>query len=59
MRSYKNVELKDTEADMLKLFLRENNIMFETSGCGFGYTHFEVFVDEMETKVINGFLDNI
>ena len=59
MRSYKNVELKDVEADMLKLFLKENNIMFETSGCGFGCTHFEVFVNERETSIINSFLNSI
>ena len=38
-----NIELKLLSAEVLKEYLRNNGIRFETSGC-FDLVHFEIFV---------------
>jgi len=58
MKKWKNVELKEVEAEMFRQFLKENKYKYEPSSC-FDYVHFEVFCDEEETDIINGFLSNL
>lgn len=56
MKKWYNVELFDSkEIDLLKEFLRGNEITFETSGCGNG-SHFEVNASEDEVIKANKFL---
>lgn len=56
MKKWYNVELFDSkEIDLLKEFLRGNEITFETSGCGNG-SHFEIEASENEAVKINNFL---
>lgn len=46
MKKWYNVELKEPDTSRFKLFLDALNVEFEPSGCGYGYTHFEVLLDE-------------
>lgn len=57
-RSYKSTELLPAEADKFKVFLRENGIKAESSGC-YNLVHFEVYVNEQENKLCNNFLSNL
>lgn len=59
MRTWKNVELKEKDAKRFRSFLRESEIKFETSGSEYGYTHFEVYIDNSETEICNVFLENL
>ncbi len=59
MRTWKNVELKGNDVENFRLFLRENEIKFETSGSEYQYTHFEVYVDNSESDACNNFLDTL
>ncbi len=59
MRKWQNVELKGNDAERFRSFLRKNEIKFETSGMDYGYTHFEVYVDNSELNVCNNFLENL
>lgn len=56
-----NVELKEPDTSLFKLFLDALNVEFEPSGCGYGYTHFEVLLDERshDFKKVNDFLDTL
>lgn len=57
MKKWYNVELFDPkEIDLLKAFLAENGIEFETSGCGNG-SHFEIEASEDEAVKINNYLE--
>lgn len=42
----------------LFIFLHENNIYFEMSGCGGGW-HFEIQAEPGEVEKINSFLDSV
>lgn len=57
-RVWKNVELTNEEADKFRLFLHDNGICFESSGC-FNIVHFEVNCNADETHRINAFLDTL
>lgn len=59
MRTWKNVELKGNEVKRFCFFLKENKIKFETSGSEYGYTHFEVYVDNSEADTCNNFLEKL
>ena len=51
-----NVELQLISAELLKDFLHENGIRFETSGC-YNLVHFEICIyDEKQIDSINSFL---
>lgn len=57
MKKWYSVELFDPkEIDLLKEFLAENGIKFETSGCGNG-SHFEINASENEAVKINNYLE--
>ena len=59
MKKWRNVELKKgNESELFRRFLRENGFKYEPSSC-FDYIHFEIFCDEEEANVINGFLSNL
>lgn len=58
MKLYKNVELSKTEAEQLKVFLKNNKIKFETSGAD-NLVHFEILVNQFEEKKINEFLETL
>ncbi len=44
--------------DELTVFLKENNIYYELSGCGAGW-HFEILADATEADSINAFVDSV
>lgn len=52
-----SVELKNfLSADLLKDFLHENSIRFESSGC-FNLIHFQIFIpSKKEYDLVNSFL---
>lgn len=56
MRTYYNVELTKSDAEKLKVFLKENEIYYEPSSC-YNLIHFEIKVNEAELKMVNDFLD--
>lgn len=56
MRKWLNTELTKEEAEMLKDFLNENDIEYETSEA-YNLIHFEINVNEYEKEAINGFID--
>ena len=53
-----NIELTKVISGELKYFLLENNITFETSGCG-SLTHFEIYASQTQAAMINSFLDTL
>ena len=55
-RKYYNCELKELDAQKLKAKLKEENITYESSSAGFGYTHFEIFCNDAEVEAIDKFL---
>ena len=58
MRKWLNCELSKTEWDKARIFLKNNNIRYEASGCGSGI-HVEVFANDTEIRSINCFLDTL
>ena len=58
-RNWRNTELKGNAVGKFKEYCRDMHINFETSDAGYGYTHFEVLVSEIEEKEANEFLMNI
>lgn len=58
MKLYKNVELSKSDAEQLKVFLKNNKIKFETSGVE-NLVHFEILVNQFEEKKINDFIDTL
>ena len=55
LRTWMNTYLLVEEADILKDFLREADIYFESSECGDGI-HFEVYVDAYERVIVDEFI---
>lgn len=58
MRTWKNIELTRTLAELLEAFLYENDIEFESSEC-YDLIHIEINVNEYEEDAINEYLDEI
>lgn len=58
MKLYKNVELSKSDAEQLKVFLKNNKIKFETSGA-YNLVHFEILVNKFEENKINYFIDTL
>lgn len=59
MRTWKSVELFNAaKKEALLVFLKEKGIQAEVSGCWNGW-HFEVYVDDTETDIINEFLGRL
>lgn len=59
MKKWYSVELFDTkEITLLKAFLKEYGVKFETSGCGNG-VHFEVEMTEDELATANNFMEGM
>ena len=58
MKLYKNVELSKSDAEELKVFLKNNKIKFEASGVE-NLIHFEILVNQFEEKKINDFIDTL
>lgn len=57
-KNYKSTEVTVNEAEALRIFLKENEIEYESSQCG-ELIHFEVLVDDDEVKRINDFIDEL
>jgi hypothetical protein len=55
-RTWLNTEVTTEEAEMLKDFLNENDIEYETSEA-YDLIHFEINVNEYEKDAINCFID--
>lgn len=55
-RTWLNTEVTTEEAEMLKDFLDENDIEYETSEA-YDLIHFEINVNEYEKDAINCFID--
>ena len=58
MKLYKNVELGVSDAEKLKVFLKENKIKHETSQAG-ELVHFECLVNRFEEEKVNNFLSEL
>lgn len=55
-RTWLNIEVTTEEAEMLKDFLDENDIEYETSEA-YDLIHFEINVNDYERNAINDFID--
>lgn len=55
-RTWLNTEVTTEEAEMLRDFLDENDIEYETSEA-YDLIHFEINVNEYEKDAINCFID--
>lgn len=55
-RTWLNTEVTKEEAEMLKDFLDENDIEYETSEA-YDLIHFEINVNDYEKDAINCFID--
>lgn len=53
---YYNCELQEVDAQKFKAKLKEENITYESSSAGFGYTHFEILCNDTEAETIDKFL---
>ena len=58
MKLYKNVELSKSDAEQLKVFLKNNKIKFEASGAE-NLVHFEILINKFEEIKINEFLETL
>lgn len=58
-KKYYNVELSKKEANLLMIFLHENNISFENSYINSSYCHMEILLSPEEVSMINDFLDTL
>lgn len=58
MRKWLNCELSKMEWEKARVFLKNNNIRYEASGCG-SLVHIEVFVNSGEIQAVNNFLDTL
>ena len=56
MRKWLNTELTKSEWEKTRVFLKENAIRYEASGCG-SMVHIEIYANAEETDMINSFLD--
>lgn len=59
MRKWLNVELNATESRTFRGALKNHNIKYESSSCGYGLTHFEVYVNDAECSILNDILDTL
>lgn len=55
-RTWLNTEVTKEEAEMLRDFLDENDIEYETSEA-YDLIHFEINVNDYERNAINDFID--
>ena len=58
MKHFYNVELQPKQAELLKDYLRKENIYFEPSAC-YNLIHFEIKASEQEIEKVNQFLDTL
>lgn len=58
-RKWYNCELQEPDTRSLKAKLKSENIIFETSSAGFGYTHFEIFCNDKEAENLDKFINNL
>lgn len=56
LRTWLNTEVTKKEAEILKEFLDENDIEYETSEA-YDLIHFEINVSEYEKNAVNDFID--
>ena len=54
-----NVELNQADAVDFAVFLRKHGVCYESSGCGFGLTHFECHMDDAMIAKANEFLASL
>lgn len=54
-----NVELNNVESEAFRGALKANKIKYEASNCGYGLTHFEVFVNTSEIDILEGVLSTL
>lgn len=59
MRKWLNVELNNVESETFRGALKANKIKYEASNCGYGLTHFEVFVNTSEIDILEGVLSTL
>ena len=59
MRKWLNVELNNVESEAFRGALKANKIKYEASNCGYGLTHFEVFVNTFEIDILEGVLSTL
>lgn len=57
-KKYRNVEVTVNEAEALRIFLKQNEIEYESSQCD-SMIHFEILCDDEEKDAINDFIDTL
>lgn len=57
-KKYRNVEVTVNEAEALRVFLKQNEIEYESSQC-YDMIHFEILCDDDEKDAINDFIDTL
>ena len=59
MRKWLSVELNAAESGTFRSALKDHKIKYESSSCGYGLTHFEVYVNDAECSILNDILDTL
>ena len=57
-RTWYNVELPKSKAELLKGYLKDHSIYFEPSEVYY-LIHFEILMNEIEASLVNSFLDRL
>lgn len=55
MKKWYNCELNREEYEKFRVFLKENGIKYEPSGCG-NLVHVEMYMDQYEYEITENFL---
>lgn len=58
MRRWLSCELSRDEWEQVRTFVQKNDIKYEASGVG-ALVHAEVYVSEVETRMVNDFIDTL
>lgn len=58
MRRWLSCELTRNEWEKVRTFVQKNDIRYEASGVGM-LIHAEMYVNEVETRMVNDFIDTL
>lgn len=58
MRRWLSCELSRDEWEKVRTFVQKNDIRYEASGAGM-LIHAEMYVNEVETRMVNDFIDTL
>lgn len=58
MKRWLSCELSHDEWEKVRTFVQKNDIKYESSGAGM-LIHAEMYVNEVETRMVNDFIDTL